>query len=68
MKQQLSALVCAGGVCLRLSVRRSPPATAFQSGASPAVVAQAAMVGRTSVGVLLYCRALEEDRAWIKLD
>jgi len=68
MKQTALALACVGGCALSVV---SPPfaasATAFQSGASPAVVVQAAMVGsenRPSENVEVVVR-LEEgaDRA-----
>ena len=46
MKQTALALACVGGCALAVvSPSFAASATAFQSGASPAVVAQAAMVG-----------------------
>ena len=46
MKQTALALACVGGCALSVvSTSFDASATAFQSGASPAVVAQAAMVG-----------------------
>ncbi len=68
MKQTALALACVGGCALSVvSPSFAASATAFQSGASPAVVAQAAMVGsedRPSESVEIDVR-LEEgaDRA-----
>ena len=46
MKQTALALVCVGGCALAVvSPSFAASVTAFQSGASPAVVAQVAMVG-----------------------
>ena len=68
MKQTALALACVGGCALSVvSPSFAASATAFQSGASPAVVAQAAMVGsedRPSENVEVVVRLKEgADRA-----